>query len=178
MIYVGPTPLHKIIRLIKDWDHYDGCKSYFCDDCDCGFDHDDFKHHPCVGKRCPSCKRKDCNDFLTAKQAMGPGNFPKPQEPCGICHRNFHGDNCYNYHLEGKSIKTRSIRDTHKKCPDCRDVYELNSKVCRGVTLQQADTHKCGWEECTICEKKVELATHQYYIQRVPAVTFQERSHV
>ena len=50
MIYVGSTPSHKIIRLIKDGDHYDGCNSfkgllnysYFCDDCDCGFNDDDF----------------------------------------------------------------------------------------------------------------------------------------
>ena len=107
-IYRGPTPSHKIIHLIKEGDHYDGCnsfkgflnRSYFCDDCDQGYDYDIFKQHPCVGKQCPSCKRKDCNDFLAAKQAMGPGNFPKPQEPCGICLRNFHGTNCYNYHLQ------------------------------------------------------------------------------
>ena len=99
---------------------------------------------------------------------MGPGNFPKPQEPCGTCHRNFHGDNCYNYYLQRRSIKTRSICETlNKKCPDCRHVYELDSKVRPG--RPQADTHKCGWAECTICEKKVELATHQCYIQRVPA---------
>ena len=56
IIYVGPTPSEKIIRLIKDGDHYDGCssfngfmsKSYFCDECNRGFDQDNFHHHPCL----------------------------------------------------------------------------------------------------------------------------------
>ena len=41
IIYAGPTPSDKIIRLIKEGEHYDGCnsysgflsKSYFCDEC-------------------------------------------------------------------------------------------------------------------------------------------------
>ena len=28
IIYVGPTPSEKVIRLIKDGDHYDGCSSF------------------------------------------------------------------------------------------------------------------------------------------------------
>ena len=27
------------------------------------------------------------------------GNYPKPQELCRLCHREFHGTQCYNYHL-------------------------------------------------------------------------------
>jgi len=60
LIFVGPTPSDKIIRIIKEDDHYDGCnpfsgflsKSYFCDECNRGYDHDDREHHPCEGKWC------------------------------------------------------------------------------------------------------------------------------
>jgi len=48
IIYAGSQPSDKIIRLIKDGEHFDGCssfsgflnKSYFCDECNRGFDHD------------------------------------------------------------------------------------------------------------------------------------------
>ena len=51
LIYAGPEPSDKIIRLIKEDSHYDGCnsfsgflsKSYFCDECNRGYDHDDFQ---------------------------------------------------------------------------------------------------------------------------------------
>ena len=44
VIYAGSTPSDKILRLIKDDDHFDRCnsfkgflsKSYFCDDCNRG----------------------------------------------------------------------------------------------------------------------------------------------
>ena len=56
-------------------DHYDGCnsssgflsKSYFCDECNRGYNTEDCEHHPCEGKWCPSCHRKDCPDFAEAK---------------------------------------------------------------------------------------------------------------
>ncbi len=76
----GCTPLHgppavHVIQLIKVDEHYHGCmsfggflsKSYFCRDCNRAFDHDDIENHPCVGKKCPSCERKGCVDFFTAK---------------------------------------------------------------------------------------------------------------
>lgn len=107
IIYVGPTPSEKIICLIKDGDHYDGCssfngfmsKSYFCDECNRGFDQDNFHHHPCLGKWCPSCKRDNCSDYKTAKQPLEVGKFPKATESCRLCHRKFFGDTCYNAHL-------------------------------------------------------------------------------
>ena len=76
IIYVGPTPSEKIIRLIKDGDHYDGCssfngfmsKSYFCDECNRGFDH--HNHHLCLGKWCPSCKRDNCSDQTTLRSGQ------------------------------------------------------------------------------------------------------------
>jgi len=95
LIYAGPEPSDKIIRLIKEDSHYDGCnsfsgflnKSYFCDECNRGFDHDDFKNHPCYGKWCPACKRKDCPDFLEAKRPLARGKFPEPTSICRLCQK-------------------------------------------------------------------------------------------
>ena len=94
VIFDGAPFGTKIIRLIKTHDHYDGCKSfngflsnsYFCDDCNRGYNTDDIKHHPCKGKWCHSCERKDCPDFIAAKQACGRGNYPTPRELCRLCH--------------------------------------------------------------------------------------------
>lgn len=90
IIYAGPTPSDKIIRLIKEGELYDGCdsfsrfisKSFFCDDCNRGLDHDDMARHPCIGKWCPSCKRKDCLDFLEAKQPLASGHHPTTTSHC------------------------------------------------------------------------------------------------
>ena len=157
IIYAGPVPSDKMIGLIKEDEHYDGCNSfqgfldtsYFCHECNRGFDHDDYKNHLCLSKWCPSCKRKDCPDFMEAKG------------------RKFFGDRCYNYHLQRRSLKIKSICDTYKKCPDCCHVYELDKNVRPGRNNRRPE-HVCGWGECHICEKKVKLDTHQCYIQRIP----------
>jgi len=65
-----------------------------------------------------------------------------------------------------KSLKVRSVCDIYKKCPNCRHVYKLDSKV--RPRRPQADTHKCGWGVCLICETDVELASYQCHIQRLP----------
>ena len=175
IIFAGPpTPSGKIIRLIKEDNHYDGCnsfggflsRSYFCDDCNRGFDHDDMTHHPCNGKWCPSCRRKDCPDFIEAKQPLKPGQFATPSELCALCHRKFFGDQCYNYHLQRRSLRIKSICDSYKKCPDCSHVYEPDPKVVPGRNHRVPD-HKCGWGECHICRIDVHLATHKCYIQRL-----------
>ena len=175
IIYAGPVPSDKMIRLIKEDEHYDGCNSfqgfldtsYFCHECNQGFDPDDYKNHPCRSKWCPSCKRKDCPDFLEAKRPLARGQFPKPHELCALCHRKFFGDRCYNYHLQRRSLNIRSICDMYKKCPDCCHVFELDKKVRCGGNRRRPE-HVCTWGECNICEKKVKLDMHQCYIQRIP----------
>ena len=147
VIFEGPES-DKIIRIIKDGDHYDGCssfkgfinKSYFCNDCDLGFDHDDFKHHHCDGKFCPSCKSDKCQDFKTPKQSMEPGKRPFPKELCKLCNRKFFGDNCYNGHLQRRSKTIRSICNTYKKCPHCCQVYKNDDNPKN----RNFDQHVCG----------------------------------
>ena len=125
LIFVGPTPSDKIIRIIKEDDHYDGCnsfsgflsKSYFCDECNQGYNTEDRKNHPCIRKWCPSCHPKDCPDFAEAKLSLGPGKFTSPSSPCCLCHRSFFGEDCYSYHLHRRNKNIPSICDTYKKCP-------------------------------------------------------------
>ena len=91
--------------------------------------------------------------------------FPEPTEICRLCHRKFFGDRCYNDHLQRWSLSIPSICDTYKKCEKCCHVYERKRKNRReGHT----PGHKCGWGECSICEKQVHLETHRCYIQRIP----------
>ena len=131
-----------------------------------GFDHDDMANHPCNGKWCPSCKRKDCPDFIEAKRPLPRGQFPTPTSRCPLCHRNVFGDQCYNYHLQRRSLRVKSICNSYKKCPDCCHVYEPTPNAHHGGN--HVSDHLCGWGECHICEKKVHLATHKCYIQTSP----------
>ena len=136
LIFVGATPSDKIIRTIKEDHHYDGCnsfwgflsKSYFCDECNRGYDHDDHENHLCKGKWCPSCHRKDWPDFAEAKRLLGPGKCPSPSSPCHLCHRSFFGENCYSYHLHRRSKNIPSICDTYKKCLECCKTYETKPR--------------------------------------------------
>ena len=173
LIFVGPTPSDKIIRIIKEDDHYDGCnsfsgflsKSYFCDECNRGYNTEDREHHPCEGKWCPSCHRKDCPDFAEAKRLLGPGKFPSPSSLCRLCHRSFFGEDCYSYHLHRRSKNIPSICLTYNKCPDCFKTYEVENA---GKSRCRPKQHKCGWGECPICEEQVHVASHQCYIQPIP----------
>ena len=173
LIFVGPTPSDKIIRIIKEDDHYDGCnsflgflsKSFFCNECNRGYDHNDHGNHPCKGKWCPSCHRKDCPDFAEAKRLLGPGKFPLPSSLCRLCHRSFFGEDCYSYHLHRRGKNILSICLTYRKCPDCFKTYEVENA---GKSRSRPKQHKCGWGECPICEQQVHVASHQCYIQPIP----------
>ena len=133
----------------------------FCNECNPGYDHE---NHPCKGKWCPSCHRKDCPDFAEAKRLLGPGKFPSPSSLCRLCHQSFFGEDCYSYHLHRRSKNIPSICLTYRKCPDCFKTYEVEIARKGGRPKQ----HKCGWGECPICEQQVHVASHQCYIQRIP----------
>ena len=99
---------------------------------------------------------------MEAKRPLARGQFPTPTSLCQLCHRKFFGDQCYNYHLQRRSLYIKSICDSYKKCPQCHHVYESDPGT------QRSADHLCGWGECHICEKKVHLATHKCYIQCLP----------
>ena len=150
LIFRGPDADHKII-LLKSNTHYEGCtkitgfinKSYWCHECDRGYDHNDAANHPCEGTTCRACNRNQptpCPDY---------NMFQKPTVICHQCHLSFYGTQCLAFHLSSKSCGKK------KKCLDCRAVYIVDRK----------HPHRCGWEECYSCHYDVPIATHKCFIQ-------------
>ena len=150
LYFRGPDADHKII-LLKSETHYEGCtkitgfinKSYWCHECDRGYNTNDAGHHPCEGTTCRSCNRNQpnpCPDYDKMKT---------PDTICNQCNLSFYGPQCLAFHLRSKTCgKT-------KKCMDCRAVYKVDRK----------HPHRCGWEECYSCHFDVPIATHRCTIQ-------------
>ena len=151
IIYAGPPVQDdKRILLIQDGTHFDGCKSYdaflnksyFCHDCNKGYDHETIRDHRCNKQLCGSCFCLDCDDFLEAKQCLPEGQFPKPDVDCNLCNRKFHGQRCLTKHTHRCSTPPKkSTCDTVKTCPDCCKTYELEFNDKGRIKGRQ---HKCG----------------------------------
>ena len=86
LIFKGPAAPHQI-RLLKSNDHFDGCtsfpafvnRSYYCVDCERGFNTNDRTHHTCQGKRCRACSRFDCLELCAWHSPHGVLPFMSPQ---------------------------------------------------------------------------------------------------
>ena len=172
IIFAGP-PAPKLILLVKVNDHYHGCTSfggfldwsYYCHDCDKGFDVDDITHHPCLGVWCQSCKRKKCVDHQKTKQDLPRGEKPKPTQVCSSCDRSFFGNDCYASHLQD-SQHLRSLCATYRKCLSCRCQYEAAPSK-KKERISNKYRHRCGYGECPFCETEVDQATHKCFIQPI-----------
>ncbi|CAH3184744.1 unnamed protein product [Porites lobata] len=144
-----------IIRLLKSNDHFDGCtsfpafvnRSYYCLDCERGFNTDDRSHHTCQGRRCCACERFDCPEYVVGT---------RPTEYCSLCHRKFYGHQCKRYHEV--SHQCQSI----KCCTKCQAQY----------TVVRHQRHQCGYAKCSVCQEWVPIQDHKCYIQ--PAVEPEE----
>jgi len=87
LLYKGPPAPHQIC-LLKSNSHYDGCtsfsgfvnRSYWCLECEKGYDVDDAKHHSCRGRKCRSCGRVTCPEYKFGTQ---------PNTLCTRCNREF-----------------------------------------------------------------------------------------
>ena len=74
-IFIGPAAPHQI-PLLNSNHHYDGCtsfpafvnRSYFCVDCERGFNTDDRFNHACRGTRCSACGRFGCENYVRGTQ--------------------------------------------------------------------------------------------------------------
>ena len=160
IIFKGPVACDKMILLVKTDGHYDGCKSfagflsrsYFCHDCDKGYDHDSYADHPCDGKWCAACQTKDCPGYLTAKATS---RNPRPTTPCTLCKRSFYGDSCLANHYR-KQGEAPPLCQRVKKCAKCSKQYDTDTR------------HKCGWGPCPYCGEEVKIDTHQCFIQPEP----------
>lgn len=107
IIFSGKNLPHKQILLIKVVNHYHRCnsysgflsKSYFCQNCNRGYNQDDLQNHPCKGRQCHSCEQIDSPDFVTAKcQLQLQASLLLPYH-CHLCKRWFHSEDCYAHHL-------------------------------------------------------------------------------
>ena len=172
IVFVGepPSPTHRRILLILEDGHFDGCTSfaaffntvYFCHDCDRGYNTEDTKNHPCDRRWCRGCLERDCDEFVSAKSLLPPGEYPVPSHICPDCHRGFYGANCLLRHTQ-KGLGQQSTCEKQKKCPSCCKSYEIKYKKGKAI----GPRHKCGWSKCSICEKWVDMYTHQCFIQPV-----------
>ena len=171
LVYVGPesSTNRRILLLLEDG-YFDGCTSYaaffnnayYCHDCDRGYNTEDVAHHSCDGLWCRSCFSLDCAEFLQAKRALPQGEYPKPTLLCIECNRLFMGPVCLNKHAARERGK-RSTCKNLKKCKDCCKTYEVKF----GKNGRVQERHKCGWAECQVCEKRVDIYQHQCFIQSV-----------
>ncbi|CAH3195966.1 unnamed protein product, partial [Porites evermanni] len=149
LIFKGPDAPHPI-RLLKSNDHFDGCtsfpafvnRSYYCLDCERGFNTNDRTSHTCQGRRCRACGRFDCQDYVRGT---------RPTEYCPLCHRKFYGDHCMHHHVV--SQQCQSI----KTCLKCQAQY----------TVVPNKRHQCGYAKCPVCHKWVPIQDHKCYIQPV-----------
>ncbi|PFX13983.1 putative DNA polymerase [Stylophora pistillata] len=101
--YEGKVTAPLVLRLLLESNpdggigHYHGCtsysgfleRSYFCDSSNRSFDNNEFRHHPCEGRRCKACKTIKCG--------------PKHHQPtlhCTHCNRHFYDNPCMSLHRE------------------------------------------------------------------------------
>ena len=148
LIFKGPPAPHQI-RLVKADSHYHGCTSfpaivnntYYCPDCEKGYDHEDAQHHPCQGRVCKSCHRKTCPDYRIGMM---------PTTRCPKCNSLFFGADCLLFHRSGNTC------GKYRTCPICQAEYQYNPKK----------HHRCGFAKCP-CEEVVHVATHRCFIQPV-----------
>ena len=149
LIFKGPEAPH-IIRLVKADIHYHGCtsfpafvnKSYYCLECEKGYDHEESKHHSCKGRVCKSCNRKTCPDYRI-------GTMPATR--CPACNSLFFGEDCLQFHRSGKEC------GKYRTCLICHAEYVYHPKK----------RHRCGFAKCPSCEEVVSVATHRCFIQPV-----------
>ena len=159
VIFKGPPAPHEI-KIIKSDYHYDGCtsfsafvnRSYWCSQCEKGFDHDDAKHHPCEGRKCKSCSRNECPDYDRTNR--------NPPILCNFCHCRFYGNNCFDYHREKNQCAN------HRTCLKCHAQYN----VIKGKR------HRCGFAPCPSCKEMVEIHAHKCFMQ--PVVEHPEKEDV
>ena len=147
--FKGPAAPYQI-RLLKSNDHFDGCtsfpafvnRSYYCVDCERGFNTNDRTNHTCQGNRCRACGRFDCQDYVRGT---------RPTDYCSLCHCKFYGGYCKRHHVVSKQCQSV------KTCLKCQAQYTVVPNRC----------HQCGHAKCPVCHEWVPIQDHKCYIQPV-----------
>ena len=147
LIFKGPDAPHQI-RLLKSNDHFDGLtsfpaflnRSYYCVDCQRGFNTNDITNHICEGRRCSACGRFQCEDYVIGT---------RPTDYCSLCHCKFYGAYCKRHHVVTKQCQSV------KTCLKCQAQYTVVTN--RG--------HKCGMAKCPVCKNWVNINDHGCFMQ-------------
>ena len=117
-------------------------KTYYCHQCNKGYNQEDAQHHNCSRQNCDMCRRKngECPNYQERKPA---------HVYCNDCGRSFYGQNCVTAHKEPKGKKKVSLCQKLKKCPECCKVYKYSKKK----------KHVCGEYRCPNCRQMEEMPT-------------------
>ena len=169
IIFAGPPQPRRILLLLED-NHYDGSTSfaawwnetYYCHDCDKGYKEEDMAHHPCEGRRCRGCHSMTCVDYVRCKEGLATGEQPVATRRCSECNFSFFGPVCFTSHAHAL-LGRQPLCKTRQKCGDCCKVVDVKYEKKR----RSGPRHKCGWGTCRHCDKRVLLADHQCFIQRL-----------
>ena len=140
----------KKLCLLKVEQHFHGLRSvpallnktYYCHQCNKGYNQEDAKHHNCSRQNCDMCRRKngECPNYQERKPA---------HVYCNDCGRSFYGQNCFTALKEPKGKKKVSLCQKLKKCPECCKVYKYSKKK----------KHVCGEYRCPNCRQMEEMPT-------------------
>ena len=130
--------------------HFDGLtsipafinRSYFCFDCNRGYDHESAEHHNCFGQNCPGCLRRN-------KKCPNYAAWLKPNFECRDCHCLFYGEDCLEQHKKDK------LCGKYRRCLVCAQEYQVDKKK----------PHKCYHSTCRNCKQFVNISEHLCYIQ-------------
>ena len=155
IIYTANKGSEDKIYLLKTRNHFDVIKSltafydtpYYCHECKKAYTKRD-KH------KCPS-KCLSCFTYMKDTKCEG------KEIVCEKCNRKFFGKRCFKNHLKNRSKiegKTDIVCDTVKKCLDCNRI----------ITGKYVNSHKCGYSECTNCEKYVGK-NHKCFMKKIKA---------
>lgn len=120
-------------------------RSYYCNHCEKGYDHEDFSHHNCFGQNCSACKR-------TNKTSPNFHLKITPDFYCSVCNRYFYGQNCFETHKQSK--KGKSVCSQVRKCAQC----------CQEYKVQKKKKHRCYQYTCSNCKEEKDI-NHRCYIQ-------------
>ena len=149
LIFKGPAAPHQI-RLLKSNHHFHGCTSfpafvnlsYYCLDCERGFNTNDRSNHTCQGNRCSAWGRFDFRDYVRGTRTT---------DYCTLCHCKFYSVYCKRHHVVTKQCQSV------KTCLKCQAQY----------TVVPNQRHKCGYAKCPVCDEWVFINDHKCYIQPV-----------
>ena len=149
LIFKGPAAPYQI-RLLKSNHHFDGCtsfpafmnRSYYCVDCERGFNTNNRTNHICQVNRYSACGRFDCRDYVRGT---------RPMDYCTLCHLKF-----FRAYRKRHHVVTQQCQAI-KTCLKCQAQHTVVPDRC----------HKCGYTKCPVCHEWVSIHDHKCYIQPV-----------